>query len=71
LRVAQADAARLTGQAADVSGLFEYVQVVLRGTNAAETERVGNFGLGWRHALLIDALGDEAENGLLIIGNVH
>jgi hypothetical protein len=65
LRPAEADAARPARQAFDRAGLLEDVEVVLRGADAPESQGLGDLGLRGRHALGLDAPGDQVEDGLL------
>jgi hypothetical protein len=39
--------------------------------DSLEAEGAGDLGLGRRHALGFDPLGDEGEDGVLGIGQVH
>jgi hypothetical protein len=66
-----ADAAGAAGDAFDGARGCQRFEVVLRRAHAAEAEGAGDFGLRWRHALGVDALGDQGEDGLLGVGELH
>ena len=51
------------GHALDRAGLLQRFEVVLRRADAAEAEGAGDLGLRGRHALGLDALGDQGEDG--------
>ena len=65
------DPPRPTGNTLDGACGFERVEMVLGRTDPAETEGLGDLGLRGRHALGLDALGDQGEDGLLGIGQIH
>src|SRR3546814_10879990 len=64
-RLQQANAPRPPGHALDGAGSLERIEVVLRRAHSAEPEGAGDFRLRRRHALGLDALGDQGEDGLL------
>ena len=70
-RMEHADASGAAGHALDGAGRLQGLQVVLRCTDAAEAEGAGDLGLRGRHAVGVDALGDQGEDGVLGIGQVH
>ena len=67
----QAQPARAPGGALHHAGGFQRLEVVLRGTHAAEAEGTRDFRLRGRHAFGVDAVGDEGVDGALGIGQAH
>lgn len=65
------DTTRLARHATDGAGLLQRLQMVLRGAHALEAECPRDLGLRGRYAIGLDPLGDEGEDCLLGIGQVH
>ncbi len=70
-RLDQPDAAGLARDATDRPGLLQRFQMVLGGADALEAERTGDFGLRRRCAIGLYTLGDQLQDRLLGIGQVH
>ena len=67
----QTDATGLAGNAADRACRLQCLDVVLGRPDPTEAECLGDFRLGWRHAIGFDAGGDHRKDGLLGVGQIH